>query len=121
MPSAFIDDGYTRDELIAAARRHPEVRIVYRPMLAPERRRLTLQTVRLNARGEGGIDAASQLVIAAVAAKLVSWDLADSAGQPREICPATVGALEPNLFEKIYSAVAGFDDSSDADEANAKN
>ena len=38
MPNAVIDDGYTRDEVIAAARRHPEVRIVYRPMLAPERR-----------------------------------------------------------------------------------
>jgi hypothetical protein len=126
MTTAFIDDGYTRDEIIAAARRHPEVRIVYRPMLSPERRRLTLQTVRLNARGEGGIDAASQLVIAAVAAKLVSWDLVDSSGNLREICPATVGALEPNLFEKIYAAVAGFDaardaDGADADETNSKN
>jgi hypothetical protein len=121
MPAAYIDDGYTRDELIAAARWHPEVQIVYRPMLAPERRRLTLQTVRLNARGEGGIDAASQLVIAAVAARLVSWDLLDSAGSLREICPATVGALEPNLFEKIYAAVAGFDDSPDDEETNSKN
>jgi hypothetical protein len=112
MPPAFIDDGYTRDETIAAAKWHPEVQIVYRPMLSPERRRLTLQTVRLNARGTGGIDAASQLVIAAVAAKLVSWDLVDPAGGLREICPATVGALEPNLFEKIYAAVAGFDDPS---------
>jgi hypothetical protein len=122
-PTPFIDDGYTRDEIIAAARRHPEVRIVYRPMLTPERGRLTLQTVRLNARGAGGIDAASQLVIAAVAAKLVSWDLVDSAGILREICPATVGALEPNLFEKIYAAVAGFDDpaAEDAEEANVKN
>ena len=121
MPSAFIDDGYTRDEIIDATKRHPAVRIVYRPMLAPERRRLTLQTVRLNARGEGGIDAASQLVILAIAAKLVSWDLADSAGSLREICPATVGALEPNLFEKIYAAVAGFDDPANEEATNAKN
>ena len=125
-PTAFIDDGYTRDEVIPAAKRHPDVQIVYRPMLAPERRRLTLQTVRLNTRGEGGIDAASHLVIAAVAAKLVSWDLVDAAGRLREICPATVGALEPNLFEKIYAAVAGFDDPVAADgagqeEANVKN
>src|SRR5579872_1240292 len=121
MQTAFIDDGYTRDEVIAAARWHPEVRIVYRPMLAPERRRLTLQTVRLNAQGEQGINTASQLVIAALAAKLVSWDLADADGQLREICPATVGALEPNLFEKIYAAIAGFDDPHDEDETNAKN
>jgi hypothetical protein len=120
-PAAFIDDGYTRDDVIAAARWHPEVRIVYRPMLAPERRRLTLQTLRLHAQGEQGVNTASQLVIAAVAAKLVSWDLADSAGTLREICPATVGALEPNLFEKIYAAVAGFDDAGFDDEANAKN
>ncbi len=120
MPTAFIPDGYTRDEIIPATPRHPEVQIVYRPMLAPERRRLTLQTVRLNARGPEGMDAASQLVIAAVAAKLVSWDLLDAAGSLCEICPATVGALEPNLFEKIYAAVAGFDDASE-EEANAKN
>jgi hypothetical protein len=121
MPAAFIDDGYTRDEIIEAAQWHPAVRIVYRPMLALERRRLTLQTVRLNTRGPGGIDVASKLVIAAVAARLVSWDLADSPGILREICPETVASLEPNLFEKIYAAVAGFDGRADADEINSKN
>jgi hypothetical protein len=39
----------------------------------------------------------------------------------REICPATVGSLEPNLFEKIYAAVAGFDDAPDAEEIDSKN
>jgi len=121
MPAPFTSDGYTRDEIITATPRHPEVQIVYRPMLTAERRRLTLQTVRLNSRGPDGIDAASQLVIAAVAAKLVGWDLLDSTGKLSEICPATVGALEPNLFEKIYAAVAGFDDPADEEETNAKN
>jgi len=62
-----------------------------------------------------------ETAIAAVAARLLSWDLIDAAGTLREICPATVGALEPNLFEKIYAAVAGFDDSPDEEETNSKN
>ena len=82
-----------------------------------ERRRLALQTVRLSARGEGGIDAAAQLVVAAVAARLVSWDMCDAAGKPLAISPETVAALDPGLFENIYSAVAAFDD----EEASAKN
>src|SRR5579872_88339 len=110
MPAAYIDDGYTRDDVIAATNRHPQVHITYRPMLAAERRRLTLQTVRLSAQGETGIDAATQLVVSALAARLVQWNVIDTSGKVLAISPETVAGLEPNLFEKVYAAVAGFDD-----------
>ena len=43
MPSLHIPDGYTLNSLIPAGDSHPETCIVYRPMLAAERRRLALQ------------------------------------------------------------------------------
>jgi hypothetical protein len=121
MPAALIDDGYTREALLPETDRHPAVLISYRPMLAAERRRLALQTVRLAARGQAGVDAAAKLVVAAVAARLVSWDVngdvRSTTGDIPDIKPATVAALDPHLFEQIYSAIATFND----ERASAKN
>jgi hypothetical protein len=105
----LIDDGYTREHFIDLADR-PALRVLYRPMLAAERRRLALQTVRLGARGKAGREAASRLVVSAIAARLVEWDLADACGAPIEITPESVAALEPGLFEAIHSMVTRFDD-----------
>jgi len=114
MPSPFIDDGYTREALLPETDRHPAVHFAYRPMLAAERRRLALQTMRLAARGKGGLDAAAELVAAAVATRLVSWDVTDEttndAERPLAIEPATVAALEPELFEKVATVITSFDD-----------
>ena len=117
MPATFLDDGYTRELLLPATAARPAVHIEYRPMLAAERRRLSLQMVRLGARGPGGAEAAANLAIAALAARLVSWDLVDGDGVPVEISAETIAGLEPGLFEQIYSTVTRFDD----EEANAKN
>jgi hypothetical protein len=115
--AAFIDDGYTREQLLPATTERPAVHFEYRPMLAAERRRLSRQTVRLGACGPGGAEAAASLAIAALAARLVSWDVMDDEGRPLEISAETIAALEPGLFEQVYSAVTHFDD----EEATAKN
>ncbi len=117
MPSLHLPDGYTRESLIPAGDSHPETCIVYRPMLAAERRRLALQTVRLNSHGPDGCQAAAQLVAAALAARLVSWDLFDDRGGLLEITPNAVAGLDPALFESIHTIVARFDD----EERSAKN
>src|SRR5260370_660815 len=103
------DDGYPREHFTDLAER-PALRILYRPMLSAERRRLALQTVRLGAHGKAGREAASQLVVSAIAARLVEWDLTDAKGAPIEITPESVAALEPLLFEAIHSTVTRFDD-----------
>jgi hypothetical protein len=117
MPATHLPDGYTRESLIPAGDSHPETCIVYRPMLAAERRRLALQTVRLNSHGPDGCHAAAQLMAAALAARLVSWDLFDSRGGLVEITPTAVASLDPALFESIHKMVARFDD----EERSAKN
>lgn len=117
MPAPFIPDGYTREESIPETSAHPAVFITFRPMLSAERRRLSLQAVRLNARGAEGIDAAARLVVAALAARLVSWDLTDATGRLLEINSETLAALGPELFERIYEAITTFAD----EEVSAKN
>jgi hypothetical protein len=117
MPATHIADGYTRESLIPAGDSHPETCIVYRPMLAAERRRLALQTVRLSSHGPDGREAAARLVAAALAARLVSWDLFDHRGRLLEITAETLAGLEPDLFESIHTIVARFDD----EEESAKN
>ena len=117
MPALHITDGYNRNAVIAADESHPETAIVYRPMLAVERRRLALQTVRLGSHGRIGRQAAAQLVASALAARLVSWDLFDDRGRLLEITPQTVAELPPPLFESLHAIVTQFDD----EEASAKN
>ena len=117
MPATYLPDGYTRESLIPAGDSHPTTCIVYRPMLAAERRRLALQTVRLNRHGPDGHQAAAHLVAAALAARIVSWDLFDDSGGLLEVTAAAVAGLDPALFETIHNIVVRFDD----EERSAKN
>lgn len=116
MPATFIADGYTREAFVTA-KNGRSIAVVYRPLPAAERRRLALQTVRLGGCGASGSEAAAQLVAAAIAARLVAWDLFDDAGRPVEITPAAVAALDPAVFERIHEVVARFDD----EQESAKN
>jgi hypothetical protein len=117
MPAKYLPDGYTREKQIQAADGERSIHIAWRPMLAAERRRLNLQTVRLSGRGSAGHEEAARRAVAAVAGQLVDWDLADAAGRSVEISPASLATLEPELFEPIYSTVTTFAD----EEASAKN
>jgi hypothetical protein len=117
MPATFLPDGYTREQQIDSADGRRSMHITWRPMLAAERRRLNLQTVRLSSHGPAGLEEAARRAVAAVAGQLVDWDLMDAAGRPVEISPAALAALDPGLFEPIYSTVTTFAD----EEASAKN
>lgn len=105
MPGAFIEDGYQREDVIPATKRHCEMRITYRPMLREQRNRLAMQVSRL-------IDQkkeveATKITAVEIAKQLISWDAGD--GTP-PISPEAVARLEPNLFESVYRAVGGYDD-----------
>src|SRR5579863_9431193 len=110
MPAPFIDDGYTRTELIPQTDRHAAVRFAYRPMPAVDRHRVAVKIVSLAGHRSAGITAAVELAVAAVAARLVSWDLIGDSGTLIEISPASIAALEPALFERMSIAIAAFDD-----------
>ena len=112
MPAAFISDGYTRTDTIPATRRHPEMRITYRPMTRAERHHLAMRVGRLLEQKKER--EAAEVTAAAIAEKLVEWDAGE--GTPA-IDAATVGKLEPHLFEKIYRAIGGDDDESREDES----
>jgi hypothetical protein len=117
MAATYLPDGYTRERQIGETEGRGGLHIAWRPMLAAERRRLNLQTVRLGARGPARVEAAARLAVAAVTARLVEWDLTDVTGRLIEITPDSVAALDPGLFEELYSAVTTFDD----EETSAKN
>jgi hypothetical protein len=105
----LIDDGYTREQLLDVVGL-PALQILYRPMLASERRRLARQTVRLAGRGKAGREAAARLVVSAIASRLFEWDLPDADGAPIEINADSLARLDPALFEAIHSTVTSFDD-----------
>jgi hypothetical protein len=117
MPVLAIHDGYTREALLSAGTTHPAFWVAYRPLLGSERRRLALQTVRLQRHGEPGRTAATHLVAAALAARLMSWELFDDRGELLPICADTLLQLEPDLFRQIQETVCRFDD----EELSAKN
>jgi hypothetical protein len=117
MPASYIPDGYTREKQIGTADGDRTLHIAWRPMLAAERRRLNLQTVRLSSGGSPGLEEAARRAVAAVTSRLVDWDVTDAAGRAVEISPAALAALEPGLFEKLYSTVTTFPD----EEGSAKN
>ena len=117
MPALALSDGYTREACFPSTDSQPGLWLVYRPLLAVERRRLALQTVWLGSQGPAGLDAAARLMAAALAARIVSWDLLDPAGNLREITPAVLLELAPALFTWIHDTLVQFED----EEAASKN
>lgn len=117
MPAAFIDDGYTREDVIPGTKRHPQVTIVYRPVTGAKRRTLMRKIVREEGAGDAGIERASAIAVDTIVKQLVSWDCTITTmveekpvETPVEINAGTVAKLESNLFDKIYRAIVDFDD-----------
>jgi len=99
----YFDDGYLQQGYVAAVPRlHGALRFTFRPTLVEERSHL--------------VDAARQLQSAAydrhaaqfTAAKLVSWDLRDSAGDEVPFSAEALLRLQPELFVKLHRTVAGW-------------
>jgi hypothetical protein len=119
MPVVFVEDGYGRRDLFVATKRHGDLEISYRPMARGERNRLAMTVSRLiDAKKE---DEATKATATALASKLEGWHSPDwrrifikqfvpaDSGEPAVVA-GNIELIEPNLFEKVYRAVAGYDD-----------
>jgi hypothetical protein len=98
----IIPDGYEEPGYIAEQPGlHPEVRFVYRPMLADARDTL--------ARASSGKQPSEyyKILSAAMASRIVSWSVASPDGKPLPVNAATALALRPRLFDRLYAIICG--------------
>jgi hypothetical protein len=104
-----IPDGYEEPGYIAEQPGlYPEVRFVYRPMRVDERDTL--------ARASSGKQPSEycKILAAAMASRIVSWDLNAADGNALAVCAATAFTLRPRLFDRLYGIICG-DSPSDID------
>jgi hypothetical protein len=104
IPDGYEEPGYILEQLGL----HPEVRFVYRPMLADARDTL--------ARASSGKQPSEyyKILSAAMASRIVSWSVAGMDGKPLPVNAATALTLRPRLFDRLYSIICG-DSPSDID------
>lgn len=105
----IIPDGYEEPGYIAEqAGLFPAVRFVYRPMLAEARDTITATTSRKQP------NEYHKILAAAMASRIVKWDVVSADGKPLAADAATIRQLRPRLFDRLYSIICG-DSSSDID------
>ena len=92
-----INDGYTTPATIKGVD-GKVYQIEFRPMLGAKRARLFGGTIQLSRMGWAGMQAAADATVSAICDFLVSLSID---GLPQKIDTATVGALEPDVFEAI--------------------
>lgn len=114
MLSAFIDDGYNREGLIAEApRQWPAIAFTYRPLSAVE---FAEQSVKW----KGQDDAAWHRAIAGVLArKLVAWDVRTAAGASVEISEANLLRLLHPVLLRLWEIVSSGKPDDGTDEKNS--
>lgn len=102
MDCAFIDDGYTRKSRVKGEPGlYPAVTFSWRPAQNVGERVAMMSSVsKIENAAESERRAARYL-----ARHLLSWDLCDRRGTPRQIDETSVFALHPKLFFRLYSIV----------------
>jgi hypothetical protein len=96
-----VEDGYTEAAYVAAVPGlYDELRFTYRPLLHVERDAVSDQS------GKSAQNFESVLV-AVMQSKLKTWDAMDGKGNPMPINAATIKRLQPALFDKVYTIIAG--------------
>lgn len=108
LSARWIADGYTRHDRIAAGELHPALTFEYRPMLASDRAALLRRITQLAPEGAAGLAAGERLVLAELAARLVSWTLVDSQGALVEIREHSLQSVELHLLAELTTRVLGF-------------
>ncbi len=104
MFAAFIDDGYTVENITIPALpgHHPAVRFTYRPATLREMRGIDKAIAE-----PATIDQAMDATCEFVAKHVVAWDIADSAGKPVPITAASVDRLESVLAAQLFNICRG--------------
>jgi len=112
MPSAYIDDAYTITATLPATSLYDSVRVVYRPLLPAETRRVALKigNAESDARGkltENGINQGERISAEVLAKQLVEWNVTDRGGHAVDITADTVQRLHGSLLAQLFSLVMG--------------
>lgn len=108
--ATYIHDGLTLKAYVAPSPRlHGEVRLEYRPSTVTELNRF------LDGLKNRSLAALAKAEAAAVAKKLVAWDVTDHDGNPVDPCEVAVLSLHPNLFRRLKEIVVYGTDGGDAD------
>lgn len=105
MAAAFIEDGYTVENLTIPALRghHPEVKLSYRPATLREMRTIDKKITADGVTVDQAIDATN----AFIASHVVTWDVVNGKGEAVPITPATVERLESVLAAQIFNICRG--------------
>jgi hypothetical protein len=112
--TAYIDDGYTLDAVVAAAPGvHPEVRLAYRPCTHDQRNRY----LKASADPDKRAAAAAELV----AKHVQSWDLKKRDGADVPVAKESALRVQPLLLDKVVDLLCGYAGSAEEEEADRKN
>lgn len=110
------NDGYTEAGYFAERRGlNTAIHFRYRPLTHSQR--YATQDVLAKRTGTPQ----SLAVHATVAKQVVEWDLVDAAGNPLPITPQTVASVKPQIVERLFSCVMGYEAGDlDASDSGAK-
>lgn len=93
----LIDDGYTCDACISQVDGiHGTLEFTYRPMTHEERDQVARALAAQN-----NAKSATEILAKVIAEHVTGWNI------PADISIANVKRIVPNLFDKLYSVVAG--------------
>lgn len=104
MSTGYIPDGYTRPGYIQAVPRlYDSLRFEYRP----SRRITRAKHFRDLDKVKNDDDKSERVACDFIASRLVSWDAKNEEGESIPLSSATLGDLEPVLFERLYTIILG--------------
>lgn len=98
------NDGYTEPGYIQAAQGfHGEFRFTFRPVLVEERAKI------LAAGSTTAAEEYERMCAAALAKKIVSWELKDKAGNLVAVSAGNILRLKPKLNSRLFGIVTGLE------------
>lgn len=100
----YLADGYTQPAYLKGVPNlYEDLRFTYRPAVVEERSQIVATF------GNAKPDAFDRKVAQFLAHKIKSWDVVDSQGGEVEISATAILRLPPELFQKVWQVVGGFE------------
>src|SRR5436309_10839864 len=100
----YLADGYTQPGYLKAVPNlYEDLRFTYRPAVIEERSQI------LAGFSTTKPDAFDRKVAQFLAQKFKTWDVVDPRGQDVEVSAAAILRLPPELFQKLWQVVGGFE------------
>ncbi len=100
----YLADGYTQPAYLKGVPNlYEDLRFTYRPAVIEERSQILANFSTTKP------DAFDRKVALFLAQKIKSWDIVDPPGQDVEVTAAAILRLPPELFQKLWQVVGGFE------------